>query len=554
MNPPTSSPSPDRVNAPVQGRPGASSDVAQSSSDAKMVDTQLNRARSSVKWAIAHYSKQLREKRRSPADAERQVMLKDDLDRLEIAFEKVTSQTLKVAVFGLVSRGKSAVINALVGKKLLQTGPLHGVTRWPRSIYWTPFDSKFGSEFDSESISDTRVTDVPQEGATSEDMQADQLPVELPVEQKASTNKTSKNKAPNDNTLSVELIDTPGLEEVDGSDRASMAADVAHQADLILFVISGDMTRTEYQAIAQLHAAHKPLLVVFNKIDLYPGYDRHSIAEKINTLLQDDTEEGTGGIPISLALDDIVCVAAEPAPVQVKTEWPDGKVTYEWEAAPPQIDELRDRLLTLLQREGKLLLALNAMRDVQAIEQGITQTSLSIYHDEAEELIWKFASWKAIAIAANPIAVLDLAGGAVTDLVMIRSLAKLYGLPMTGYEASKLWNAIVWSSASLLVGEVGSGLILGAGKSAAAFASVFESVTGLAAYSTAAIAQATLAGYGSYRVGKAAQLYLERGCSWGPKGSRRVIQDIVSHLDRETLFARFQREFEDTNSPQSPAG
>ena len=468
----------------------------------KIVDGQVNRARASIRWAIAHYSKQLRGKQRSAVDAEQHVLLKKDIGRFEVNLEKLTSKTIKIAVFGLVSRGKSAVINALIGQKILQTGPLHGVTRWPRSVYWTPL-----------------------------------------AEPKASHDHTTGETA-----LNVELIDTPGLEEVGGDERADVAADVAQQADLILFVVSGDITRTEYRAIARLNAAHKPLLLVFNKIDLYPDYDRHSIAQKINTLL-DEAEDAS----LTLTLDDIVCVAAEPAPIQVRTEWPNSEVTYDWEAPPPQIDELQERLLSLLNQEGKLLLALNALRETQATEQTISQRTLALYQDDAEELIWKFASWKAIAVAANPIAVLDLMGGAVTDLVMIRSLARLYGLPMTGYEASKLWNAIVWSSLSLLLGELGSGLLLGVGKSAAAFASVFESATGLAAYSTAAIAQATLAGYGTYRVGKAAQIYLERGCSWGPKGSSRIIQEIMSHLDQETLLTRLQRDIEASQDTSSPS-
>lgn len=466
------------------------------------MDGQFNRARASMKWAIAHYSKQLRGKQRSAIDAEQHVLLKKDVSRLELNLEKLTSTTIKIAVFGLVSRGKSAVINALIGQKMLQTGPLHGVTRWPRSVYWTPLAQPKPSPHD------------PPVGETA---------------------------------LNVELIDTPGLEEVGGDERADVAADVAQQADLILFVVSGDITRTEYRAIARLNAANKPLLLVFNKIDLYPDYDRHSIAQKINTLL-DDAEDAS----LTLALDDIVCVAAEPAPIQVKAEWPNGEVTYEWESPPPQIDELQHRLLNLLNQEGKLLLALNALREAQAIEHTISQRTLTLYQDDAEELIWKFASWKAIAVAANPIAVLDLMGGAITDLVMIRSLARLYGLPMTGYEASKLWNAIVWSSLSLLLGELGSGILLGFGKSAAAFASVFESATGLAAYSTAAITQATLAGYGTYRVGKAAQIYLERGCSWGPKGSSRIIQEIMSHLDQETLLIRLQRDIEASQDMPSP--
>ena len=42
---------------------------------------------------------------------------------------------------------------------------------------------------------------------------------------------------------------------------------------------------------------------------------------------------------------------------------------------------------------------------------------------------------------AENVAVLDLLGGIASDLIMIRNLAKLYGFPMTNFEASKLWQA-----------------------------------------------------------------------------------------------------------------
>lgn len=123
---------------------------------------------------------------------------------------------------------------------------------------------------------------------------------------------------------------------------------------------------------------------------------------------------------------------------------------------------------------------------------------------------------------------------------MIRALARLYNLPMTGYEANKLWNAIIWSSGSLLLGEIGSGLLLGFGKSAAALATAFDSVSGFAAYSTTAIAQASLAGYGTYRVGKAAQIYLAQGCTWGPQGANTVIQDIFNNIEHDTILSNLQ--------------
>lgn len=446
-----------------------------------MTDSYINRARATLKQAISRYSRQLRLAQGQAQTLELQSALKADVDRLSVTLDKLNHGVIRIAVFGLVSRGKSAVINALVGQRILQTGPLHGVTRWPRSVYWTM---------------------------------------------------NSDSKQP----ITAELIDTPGLDEVGGEVRASMAQDVAHQADLILFVVAGDITRSEYQALTELQSVHKPIILVFNKIDLYPNADRNTIYQKLKTLFN----QGLENAKPPLSLNDIVMVAAAPSPLQIRVEWPDGRITYDWESPPANVDELRQKLTQIVSKDGKALLALNALRQARDIEVAIARKTLHLYSNDADDLIWKFARWKAIAIAANPVAVLDLLGGAVTDLVMIRALARLYNLPMTGYEANKLWNAIIWSSGSLLLGEIGSGLLLGFGKSAAALATAFDSVSGFAAYSTTAIAQASLAGYGTYRVGKAAQTYLAQGCTWGPQGANTVIQDIFNNIEHDTILSKLQ--------------
>lgn len=111
-------------------------------------------------------------------------------------------------------------------------------------------------------------------------------------------------------------------------------------------------------------------------------------------------------------------------------------------------------------------------------------------------------------------------------MALIRSLARLYGLPMTGYEAGKVLKTILFSSGGLLLGEIGSSVLLGLGKSATAIASGDNPIN-VTAYAGSAIAQAGIAGYGAYAVGKAAQVYLERGCSWGQLGASTVIQEIL---------------------------
>jgi hypothetical protein len=113
---------------------------------------------------------------------------------------------------------------------------------------------------------------------------------------------------------------------------------------------------------------------------------------------------------------------------------------------------------------------------------------------------------------------------------------------MTSYEAGKLWKKIVLSSGGLLLGELGSSMLLGLGKSASAAVSTIDSPSGLTAFAGAAIAQAGIAGYGAYTVGQAAQLYLEQGCSWGPLGPSTVIQDILNQVEPNTILYRLRQE------------
>ena len=438
-------------------------------------ETHLNRARASLRQALSWYG-YLRKSGQLSSNPELAGLVKPELEVLTSTLNKLDSNVIRIAAFGLVSRGKSAVLNALLGDKILQTGPLNGVTQWPRSVRWQP-----GGK------------------------------------------------------VLVELIDTPGLDEIEGETRAQMARDVARQADLILFIVSGDITRTEYQALLELRQAQKPLILVFNKIDLYPDTDRAAIYENLQQLGAVNPQAQP------LLPDEIVMVAAEPAPMEVRVEWPDGNVSYEWETPLIQVDELKQIILKLLNREGRSLLALNALIQAQEAEAAIAQKTIDLRAQEAEDIIWQFTKYKALAVGLNPIAFLDIIGGTVADLALIRSLARLYGLPMTSYEAGRILKTIFFSSGGLLLGELGSSLMLGLGKSAAALTSG-DNPTNITAFAGSAIAQGGIAGYGAYSVGKAAQVYLEKGCTWGQLGASTVIQEILSQVDQNTILYRLRQE------------
>ena len=444
-------------------------------------DNHLNRARASLRQAISWYGNFRRHGKYLPDEA-LQKIVRQDLKSLQNALDKLEQKVFRIATFGLVSCGKSSVINALVKQEIFKTGALNGVTQFPQSVSWQP---------------------------------------ELEA-------------------MEIELIDTPGINEVGGEARAITAREIAQQSDLILFVLAGDITRTEYIVLSQLRQSQKPILIVFNKIDLYPEQDRQSIYNQL--LLMNENIKGKVDEPF-VAPDLIVMVSAKPQSIQIRRETLEGTIENVWEDPSPQIDELQEAILRIISREGQSLLALNALVPAKNAETNIAQKTVASREKSAQKVIWQYAKYKTVAVAANPIPILDVVAGFGFDLALIKALGNLYGLPITSYEAGAIWRKILASSGGLLLGEIGSNLALGIGKGGAALISAFNSPGAFTIYSGTVVAQSVIAGYGTYIVGNAAKVYLEQGCTWGDLGASTVIAEILSQVEPNTIIYRLQQEF-----------
>ena len=98
----------------------------------------------------------------------------------------------------------------------------------------------------------------------------------------------------------------------------------------------------------ELRQAQKPLILVFNKIDLYTDAEREQIYENLRSLSlgkeawvrsseETEAKAENSQIPIfDSAFSEVVMVAAEPTSIPVRVEWGDGRVTHEWgDAAAP---------------------------------------------------------------------------------------------------------------------------------------------------------------------------------------------------------------------------
>jgi hypothetical protein len=105
-------------------------------------------------------------------------------------------------------------------------------------------------------------------------------------------------------------------------------------------------------------------------------------------------------------------------------------------------------------------------------------------------------------------------------------LGRVYGLPLTRGEAGSL-IAVISAQLAALMGAIW-GIHLAASALKGLSAGVSTIVT--------AGAQGALAWYATELVGRAAERYLVAGKSWGDKGPKRVVSEIVASLDRDSIL------------------
>lgn len=388
--------------------------------------------------------------------------LGDEFARIEALLDKLARGELHLAVFGRVSVGKSALGNALLGEPAFETGVLHGTT--------------------------TRATQQPWTKAGGS---------------------------------GLHLIDTPGINELDGEARERLAFEVAEISDLVLFVVDGDMTQVERDALATLARTERPLLLVLNKADRYEDAERERLLARLR-------EHAAGLLPA----DNVLACAAQPAPLRVIDVDAAGNERERRETRAPDVTQLRERLLAICAREGKTLSALNAGLFAGRLSDQVAQRVAEARRDVADKIIRYYCLAKGVAVALNPVPVADLLAAAALDAALVMHLGKVYGMPLTRREAGQLILTICAQLAALMGAIWGVHLVASALKVASA---------GVSTLLTAG-AQGALAWYATQVVGRAAERYLVAGKSWGESGPKRAVQDIVAQLDRDSILREAREE------------
>ncbi len=304
------------------------------------------------------------------------------------------------------------------------------------------------------------------------------------------------------------ITDTPGILEagVAGTYREELARQLAASADLILFVLDGDLRKSEYEPLRNLAEIGKRSIVVFNKVDLYPDSDRDAILDRLR--------ERVKGL---VATMDVVAISANPQKVVLEDS-----TIFQPDA---DIMPLIRRVAAILRAEGEDLIADNILLQSQHLGDQARKLIDAQRRRQADKVVERFQWIGAGVIAVTPLPVVDLLATAAVNAQMVIEISKIYGCELNIDRAKELAFSLAKTLASLGIVE---GVIQVVSR--ALQLSVAGFVLGKAI-------QAVSAAYLTRIAGKSFIEYFRHDQDWGDGGIAEVVQRQFQ-LNRKDEFVK----------------
>lgn len=321
------------------------------------------------------------------------------------------------------------------------------------------------------------------------------------------------------------ITDTPGLLEAsaEGPEREAQVRHLAAEADLLLFVIDNDLRQSEYALASDLLAMGKRLLVVFNKVDLYPEDDLAELLAAVRSRFQNQ-----------LAPADVVDVAAQPPAVQL----PSG----DWAQMDPDLWPLEARLTAVLREEGADLLAETILLRSQRLGNQARNLIDQQRRQQSDGVIDRYQWISAGVVAASPLPGVDLLATAAINAQMVVELGKVYQWDLSLEEGKTL----ALSLARTLTG-------LGIVKTAMRLLAVGMQVTVATALASRAV-QGASAAYLTRIAGKSFVAYFRQGQDWGDGGISAVVEQQFQLNRREAFIQDFVKQAISVLDPRGTQG
>ncbi len=193
------------------------------------------------------------------------------------------------------------------------------------------------------------------------------------------------------------------------------ALEIGRAADLVVFVIDGDLLDSELQVLLELNRAYRRSVIVLNKQDQYLPKEQDELLAKIR-----DRVSGM------IVPEDVMTIASQPRPIKVRQHQGDGS-TKEWLEEPePQVESLTERLQSILVNDAQKLIMASSLGNAEALKIAARKQLNEKRRTRAMPMIER-SQWVVAGTAfATPFPAIDLLATAAINGQMVADLSHLY--------------------------------------------------------------------------------------------------------------------------------
>ena len=289
-----------------------------------------------------------------------------ELEKLQ---QRKAAGRIEVALFGEISTGKSSLIRALLPQAQVESHVLGGTTREVKEYHW---HSPAGDE--------------------------------------------------------LVLLDMPGLDEAEGT-LDPLAREEALRAHIVVYVVDGDLTRSQARELEQLLTLGKPTVVALNKADRLHPEELDQVVQRLQERVD------------ALGRAEVVPVSTG-ATVPATRVLPDGTEEEILHRLAPRVEKLQEALQRIIDSHADTLGELRDSAVFVLVERRLDDALSRHRRQEAQRLVSGYSK-KAIAgavAAMTPGTDLLIQGFLATR--MVKELAALYEVPVRKVDVELLLELI----------------------------------------------------------------------------------------------------------------
>lgn len=216
------------------------------------------------------------------------------------------------------------------------------------------------------------------------------------------------------------LTDLPGRNEAEGS-LDELARDEAVRAQIVVYVVDSDLSRSQFEDIQELYTFGKPLIIAFNKSDLYTPEEKQQLKERIQSRFGTNTANQQSPQVVFIQSGGIE---------EVIRVYPDGREEKIQRQRKTDVSALSETLQTEIDNRIEWLENLRDASVFSLVQTKLDESRASFRREQAEKIVRTGTRNAVIGALAAISPGTDIIIQGVIGTRMIQELCKLYDVPV----------------------------------------------------------------------------------------------------------------------------